>query len=102
MYLWLVTVRAADHRHATAVRALLHDHLLPLLRGQPAADCPQLAACVNCTGESTYLARWPDTRTVEAFEASPTHRALLDRLGPVLWVPPQREPWEILPSERRA
>ena len=96
MYLWLVTVRAADHHHSHAIHALLRDHLLPLLRAQPAARRPQLAACVNCAGESTYLATWPDTHTVEAFEASPTYRALLDELTPLLRLPPKRELWEIL------
>lgn len=96
MYLWLVTLRAADHRHSHAMHALLRDHLLPLLHAQPAAQRSQLAACVNCAGESTYLAHWPDTHALEAFEASPRYRTLLDEVTPLLRMPPKRELWEIL------
>jgi hypothetical protein len=96
MYLWLVTLRAADHHHSHAIQALLRDHLLPLLYAHPAAQRPQLATCINCAGESTYLAHWPDIHTVEAFEASSNYRALLDELTSLLRMPPKRELWKIV------
>jgi hypothetical protein len=78
------------------VRALLQDRVLPLVLAQQAAEHTQLAACVNCTGEFTYLACWPDPAAVEALEAYPSYQALLDELTPLLGVPPKRELWEIL------
>ena len=89
-------MRSANQGQATEVRALLQDRLLPLVRAQPSADHPQLATCVNCTGEFTYLACWPHAHSVEAFEASPGYQALLEALTPLLGVPPKRELWKIL------
>ena len=95
MMIWLVTVRAAEGR-SERVRALLQSELLPLLRATPDCRDPQLAACVNCAGEHTYLAFWPERSAVERLEADPTYRATLDRLSGYLPVPPKRELWEIL------
>ena len=95
MYLWLVTVRAADGE-TDRVRALLRDRLLPLLRAQPGCGESRLAACVHCAGEQTYLATWPSEAAVAAFEASPSYLAVVEALAPHLRVPPKRELWALL------
>ncbi len=95
MFVWLVTVRAADGG-SLVVTELLRERLLPVLRSQPACVGPTLARCVNCAGESTFLAYWNDRAALEAFEDSPAYRALLRELTPHLRLPPKRELWEVL------
>lgn len=95
MVIWLVTVRAAEGR-SPEVREVLERRMLPLLHARPGCDLAALAACINCAGEHTYLAYWADRGAVEAFEAEPTYRAVLDDLAPLLRVPPRRELWAIL------
>ena len=95
MYIWLVTVRAADGEHER-VRSLLLAQVLPLLESTQACQEPRLAACIHCAGEHTYLGYWPDEPAVLAFEASLPYQALQQRLAPLLRVPPKRELWEVL------
>jgi len=95
MFVWLVTVRAADDRSA-AVRQLLESAMVPLLRHQPDCSGPELAACIHCAGEHTYVAHWPSEEVVAAFEASPAYNSLTQELAPWLRVPPKRELWEVL------
>ena len=92
MFLWLVTVRAAEGR-SPAVRRLLDGRLLPLLRALPSCSGPILAACTNCAGEHTYLAFWSSRSAVEAFETPPDYQAFVNALAPLLRVPPKRELW---------
>jgi len=95
MFRWLVTVRAADDR-SDAVRQLLESTMVPLLRQQPACSEPELAACIHCAGEHTYLARWPSEEAVIAFEASPEYQTVGQQLAPLLRVPPKRELWRVV------
>ncbi len=95
MFVWLVTVRAAEGQ-APRVAAVLRDRLLPLLREQAACRRPTLVRRVNCAGEHTCLPFWASRVAVETFERTPTYRALLDALAPRLRVLPKRELWEVV------
>lgn len=95
MFVWLVTVRAAEGR-SLAVHALLVERLIPLLRAQPGCAGPTLAACVNCVGEYTYLAYWDSRGAVEAFEANPNYQAVVDELKSMVRRPLERELWAVL------
>ena len=100
MFRWLVTVRAADGR-SPEVRQLLEATLVPLLRDQSVCANPELAACIHCAGEHTYLAQWPSEDAVVQFEHSPAYQAALDALAPLLRIPPKRELWEVLTAPNR-
>ena len=93
-----MTVRAVPES-VLAVHQLLSERLVPLLRRQRACSAPTLTRCVNCTGEFTFLANWPDRATLEAFEASGSYQELLDALGPHLRVSPKRELWEVIAAQ---
>lgn len=95
MFRWLVTVRAADGS-SDAVRHLLESTMVPLLRGEPECAGPELAACIHCAGEHTYLAQWSSEEAVLRFERSSAYGHTLEVLGPLLRVPPKRELWEVL------
>lgn len=95
MYRWLVTVRAADG-HSDDVRQQLQEGMLPLLRRQDGCAEPELAACIRCAGEHTYLARWPSEEAVVKFEQSTEYSTALDELAPLLRVAPKRELWEVV------
>jgi quinol monooxygenase YgiN len=92
MFLWLVTVRAAEGR-TPAVRRLLDGRLLPLLRAQPGCSRPTLAARTNCAGEHSCLAFWSSRSAIEDFEAHPAYQTLMDELALLLRVPPKRALW---------
>ena len=97
MFRWLVTVRAADGR-SDDLRSELRSSMLPLLRRQDGCAQPELAACIHCAGEHTYLAHWPSEEAVVDFEQSAEYRAAVEGLAPLLRVPPKRELWEVLPA----
>lgn len=95
MYRWLVTLRAAG-RCSDMLGRQLKSCVLPLLRRQDDCVEPELAACIHCVGEHTYLARWPSEKAVVEFEHGSDYQAALETLAPLLLVPPKRELWAIL------
>lgn len=98
MYRWLVTVRAADGC-CDRLRDQLVSSVMPLLREHDRCIEPELAACIHCPGEHTYLAHWPSEDAVTAFEQHAQYQAALEAMAPLLRVPPKRELWEVLVSE---
>ena len=97
MFVWLVTVRAAEGC-SPQLGQILTERMLPLLQGQDGCSAPAVAACVNCAGEHTYLAYWTDRASVERFETTPAYRAPADDLAPLVRVPLKCELWQVLAS----